>query len=436
MTFSPRRTLGFWVLAATLVVFFAASSVPTPLYVVYQEKWHFSAITLTLIFAVYAAALLITLLTAGGLSDYLGRRRVLAGALVVELLSMGAFVAADGVGWLLVARAVQGVATGAAAGALSAGVADLTPPGRPALAAAVNTAAPTTGIAVGAVTSGALVQYAPAPRVLVFAALIVLFSALLVALAVVPETVVRRPGSLRSLQPRASVPVAARRTFRSMAPVLIATWAVGGLVLSLGPSLAAGVFGITNHLVGGLVVTAVAGLGTTGAVLTRGWAPQSTMLHGAFVLVAGVGLVLGSLATGMDRAVLRRARRQRVGLRDLVRRRVRSRRRDRHPAAARRALRLAVRRELPGVRRLSRARRVRRSVIRAARDRDRVRRHRHRTVAGRRRGGRSRIAPPSHRTRHRRGRGRPAIAAAGACWRPVATPDRVKWAVSQVLVGI
>jgi MFS family permease len=297
MTFSPRRSLGFWVLAATLVVFFAASSVPTPLYVVYQQKWHFSAITLTLIFAVYAAALLLTLLTAGGLSDYLGRRRVLAGALVVELLSMVAFVAADGVGWLLVARAVQGVATGAAAGALSAGVADLTPPERPALAAAVNTAAPTTGIAVGAVTSGALVQYAPAPRVLVFVTLIVLFSALLVALAVVPETVARRPGSLRSLQPRASVPVAARRTFRAMAPVLIATWAVGGLVLSLGPSLAAGVFGITNHLVGGLVVTAVAGLGATGAVLTRSWAPHSTMLHGAFVLVAGVGLVLGSLAT-------------------------------------------------------------------------------------------------------------------------------------------
>jgi hypothetical protein len=82
-----------------------------------------------------------------------------------------------------------------------------------------------------------------------------------------------------------------------MAPVLVATWAVGGLVLSLGPSLAAGVFGITNHLVGGLVVTAVAGLGATGAVLTRGWSPHSTMIHGAFVLVGGVGLVLGSLAT-------------------------------------------------------------------------------------------------------------------------------------------
>jgi MFS family permease len=297
MKFSTRRQRGFWVLAATLVTFFAASSVPTPLYLVYQARWHFSAITLTLIFASYAAALLIALLTAGGLSDYLGRRRVLAGALVVELLSMAAFIFADGVGWLLVARAVQGLATGAAAGALSAGVADLAPPERPALAAAVNTAGPTTGIAVGAVTSGALVQYAPAPRVLVFATLIVLFSALLVALAVVPETVTRRPGSLRSLQPRASVPAQARGTFRAMAPVLIATWAVGGLVLSLGPSLAAGVFGLSNHLVGGLVVSAVAGFGAAGAVLTRSWAPHPTMLHGALVLVAGVALVLGALGT-------------------------------------------------------------------------------------------------------------------------------------------
>ena len=111
--------------------FFAASSVPTPLYLVYQARWHFSASTLTLIFAVYAAALLLTLLTVGALSDFLGRRRVLAAALVVELLSMVAFIGADGVGWLLAARAVQGVATGAAAGALSAAVADLAPPERP-----------------------------------------------------------------------------------------------------------------------------------------------------------------------------------------------------------------------------------------------------------------------------------------------------------------
>ncbi len=297
MSLSPRRKVGFWVLAATQIAYFAASSVPTPLYLVYQQKWHFSAITLTLIFAAYAAALLVTLLTAGGLSDYLGRRRVLAGALLFEVGSMLAFVVADGVSWLLVARAVQGVATGAAAGALSAGITDLAPAGRPALAAAVNTAAPSTGLTVGAVASGALVQYAPAPRVLVFVSLIVIFGALLLALLLVPETVSPRAGWLRSLQPRAGVPPAARSTFRAMAPVLIATWAVGGLVLSLGPSLAAGVFGVRNHLVGGLVVAAVAGFGAAGSVLGRSWAARPTMVHGALVLVMGVALVLAALGT-------------------------------------------------------------------------------------------------------------------------------------------
>ena len=294
---TARRSIGFWVLATTLVTYFAASSAPTPLYLVYQSRWHFSSVTLTLVFAVYAGALLLTLLTVGGLSDYLGRRRVLVAAFGLELLSMLAFVFADGVGWLIVARAVQGIATGTATGALTAGVADLAPASRPSLAAAVNTAAPSTGLAIGAVFSGALVQYAPDPRTLVYVSLIVLFLSLLVAIAVVPETVTPRPGSLASLRPRAGVPPQARGAFGAALPVLIATWAVGGLVLSLGPSLAAGVFGIHNHLIGGLVVSAVAGVGAIGSVVVRSAPARPTMVRGALVLIVGVALVLIALAT-------------------------------------------------------------------------------------------------------------------------------------------
>src|SRR6478752_2676403 len=87
-----RRTVGFWLLAVTQVLFFAASSAPSPLYLVYQQEWHFSSLTLTLVFASYAAALLLTLLTVGGLSDFLGRKRVLAVALVIEVLAMIAFL--------------------------------------------------------------------------------------------------------------------------------------------------------------------------------------------------------------------------------------------------------------------------------------------------------------------------------------------------------
>jgi predicted MFS family arabinose efflux permease len=238
----------------------------------------------------------LTLLTVGGLSDFLGRRRVLAVALVVEALAMVAFLTADGVWWLLTARVVQGVATGIAAGALGAAVADLAPLGRPTLAPAVNTAAPATGLAVGALTSGVLVEYAPDPRALVFAVFAIAFVALLAGLLTVPETVQRRTGALASLRPRASVPPAARSAFRIAVPVLIATWAVGGLVLSLGPSVAAVVFGLENHLVGGLVVTAVAGVSAVGSVTTRAGDPQRVMRQGSVVLFVGVAVFLVALA--------------------------------------------------------------------------------------------------------------------------------------------
>ncbi len=297
MEHDTRRRAGFWILAATLLSFLAASSAPTPLYMVYQARYDFSASTVTLVFATYAAALLLALLTVGGLSDYLGRRRVLGVALLLELLAMLTFALGDALGWLLVARAVQGVATGIAAGALSAAISDLAPPGRASLAAAVNTAAPSVGLAAGALTSGALVEYGPAPRLLIYLVLIVVFAALLAALLIVPETVQRRLGARSSLRPRAAVPAQARAAFRTALPVLVATWAVGGLVLSLGPTLAANVFGVRNHLLGGLVVTSVAGVGSVASVLTRSAAPRPAMVRGSIVLIVGVGLVLTAVAS-------------------------------------------------------------------------------------------------------------------------------------------
>jgi MFS family permease len=86
---------------------------------------------LTVIFAVYVAGLLGALLTVGSLSDHLGRRPVLVAALLVAAASTAIFWAADGVGSLLIARVVQGLATGTAAGALAAGLVEFAPEERP-----------------------------------------------------------------------------------------------------------------------------------------------------------------------------------------------------------------------------------------------------------------------------------------------------------------
>lgn len=109
----------------TLISFVAASTAPTPLYRLYQAAWHFTPTLLTVIFAVYAFALLLALLVAGRLSDHLGRRPVIAAAIILDVVAMLVFFSADSPTWLVVARTLQGVATGVGMSTLAAALLDL-----------------------------------------------------------------------------------------------------------------------------------------------------------------------------------------------------------------------------------------------------------------------------------------------------------------------
>ncbi len=279
--------------------FLAASSAPSPLYVVYQQRFAFTETTLTLVFAVYVLALIASLLVVGALSDHVGRRPVLAGAIALEIVSLVLFLTADGVGMLLLARVVQGVATGAATTALPATLVDLEPTrGRAGL---INGVAPLAGLGLGALGCGVLVEFAPAPTQLVWAVLIA--GMLLAALVVfaMPETIDRRPGALASLRPRVGVPRRIRRQFVAIVPILIASWSLGGLYLSLGPSVAAGLFGLRSHLIGGLLVTMLCGTGALTAFALRGRPPARVTVPAAVLLALGtavtlVGPVLGAPA--------------------------------------------------------------------------------------------------------------------------------------------
>src|ERR1700751_5491657 len=111
-------------LASLIVSLLAASAAPTPLYAIYQQRWGFSPVTTTIVFGVYAVAVLASLLTFGRLSDYAGRRPVLLTALAVQAVSLIVFATAGGVGDLLIARVIQGLATGAALGAIGAAMLD------------------------------------------------------------------------------------------------------------------------------------------------------------------------------------------------------------------------------------------------------------------------------------------------------------------------
>ncbi|MEN0014308.1 MAG: MFS transporter [Solirubrobacteraceae bacterium] len=284
------RGAAFAAVAAIFVTFLAASSAPSPLYVVYQQQWGFSATTLTIVFAVYVAGLLGSLLVVGALSDHVGRRPVLASAVVLVAIALLLFMLAGDVVELAAARVLQGVATGAAMTALGAALVDLDPPHAPGRAGVINGVAPLSGLALGAIGCGALVQYGPAPTHLIYGILLAGMALSAAIIAVMPETAERRPGALASLRPRVGIPPRLRADVIALVPMLVASWALGGLYLSLGPSVAATIFGVHSHLVGGLVVTLLCGTGAATAFLLR-TRPSAQVFATAGVLLAG-GMVI------------------------------------------------------------------------------------------------------------------------------------------------
>jgi MFS family permease len=286
----------FWLLASVFFLMNFAAGAPSPLYRVYQAEWRFSATTLTAVFAAFAVVLLVTLLFLGSVSDYLGRRPVIVAGLAVNAAACALFLLARGVGLLFAARALQGIAVGTATGALGAALIELQPEDS-GLGTLVTSAFPSLGLAVGALGTSALVQYAAGPTQLVWWLLLGAYVVCIVAVLAMPESATPRPGVLASLRPQVGVPQRARGTFAVAVPCLIAVWALGGLYLSLGPSLAAQLTGSQNRLWGGLVIFLLSGIGAAAAALFRSSNPPSAMLIGCLVLLAGDAVTFAAIAT-------------------------------------------------------------------------------------------------------------------------------------------
>jgi MFS family permease len=291
-----KGAAGFWILALLFLMLFVASAAASPLYPVYQVKFHFSAETLTAIFAVYVLVLLVTLLFFGSVSDYLGRLPMIITALVFSVAGCVAFLAAHGAGELYLARSLQGVATGLASGPTGAALLDLQPAGSQ-RAPLVTSTFSNLGLAVGALVTSVLVQYAPAPTHLIWWALLVVSVAGIPAVLAMPEPGVRHPGALASVRPRVAVPRQARGAFAGAVPCLVATWSLGGLYLSLGPSLAAETTDSRNLVWGGLVIFLLCGTGAATALIFRAIGPPTAMLAGCVLLLAGVAVTFSAIAT-------------------------------------------------------------------------------------------------------------------------------------------
>jgi MFS family permease len=292
-TLSPPLAYGLVSAVVGLALF--ASVTPSPLYGTYRELWGFSPLVLTLVYGTYAFGVLTTLILAGRLSDEVGRRPVLLAALGTLMVTTVVFMAAESVAWLFVARGLQGLATGLALASASAAMLDLHPRRDAAAVGLANGVLSAGGLGLGMLASAAIVELLPAPRVLPYVLLFVLFGVAFAGALVMPEPVAERSRPRLTPQ-RPSIPAPIRRPFVLAALAVISSWSIGGLYFSLGPQLSSKVFESGDHLVAGIGVFLLAGSGALAQLAFGRSRPWAGAAAGSVALSLGMLMIVAAVA--------------------------------------------------------------------------------------------------------------------------------------------
>ncbi len=295
-TASPSSSrFSFWVVAFAFTVVMAFTTAPTPLWSLFAEHDRFSSLTITIVFATYAAAVALSLFLAGHLSDWYGRRRVVALGLALNVLAATVFIVWPALSGLLVARVVSGLGVGAVTATATAWLVELdaarrrTSSTRSAqmIAAAANLG----GLGIGGLTAGVIAQWVGHALTLPFLVLGGLIVVALLAISAAPET--RRPSSPhpRYRPQRVSVPPASRTRFFAAATGAAITFAIFGLITSLAPSFLAGTLHQPSRALAGATSFAMFAAAAVAQTLTGARTPHQLLGAAIPALLTGIGLL-------------------------------------------------------------------------------------------------------------------------------------------------
>ena len=258
-----RAAAGFWIVGYLFAATMAFTTLPAPLYVLYQARDHFGSAMVTVIFAAYAAGVVLSLITVGHVSDWLGRRPMVAVAVAINMAAGLLFLTWPTVPGLLVGRVISGVSAGLLTATATAFLADLHAAARPGasqaraevVAAAVNLG----GLGAGALLAGVLAAYAGLPLTLPYLVSEGLMIAGAIALLVVPETVPRPEHRPRYRPQRVRVPAGQRPLFYAAGLAAAVTFALFGLFTSLAPGFLSGTLHQPSHALAGAATFVVFG---------------------------------------------------------------------------------------------------------------------------------------------------------------------------------
>lgn len=282
----------FFIAAAALLIAMVGTTLPTPLYAIYQQRLGFDASWLTIIFSIYAAGVIAALLAVGSWSDQLGRRPMLLAGLLMGAISALIFLFSDSIGGLLIGRLFSGFSAGIMTGTATVAVIELAPKSWK-NATLMATAANMLGLGLGPLLAGFTSQYLADPLHLVFYVHLALLLLAAVGVALIRETV-QRPPTLKLNIQKPSVPASVRSVFISASIAGLAGFSVAGLFTSMVPS-------VMIHIMeqrGGLVIGAVIGLFFVASIVGQAllqWLPKA--LH---MSLGCMGLIIGMVCLGLS----------------------------------------------------------------------------------------------------------------------------------------
>jgi MFS family permease len=283
------RNTGFGLIAYAFLVTMIGTTLPTPLYPLFEQRYSFGELMVTVIFAVYALGVIAGLLVFGNLSDEIGRKPVLLTGLAFSAISAFLFVFAGSLVPIFAGRVVSGLSAGVFTGTATAMLVDLAPGGRRRMASFVAVVVNLGGLGLGTLLSGLLADHARSPLRLPFIVDLVLLVPAVLGLVVTPETVQRQAFRLRFQ--RLSVPPEVRSVFIRGATAGFGSFAVAGVFSSVAPVFLGAILGRTSHALAGAIVFILFSASIVGQLLVSRLSDRRALILGCGLLAGGVGLL-------------------------------------------------------------------------------------------------------------------------------------------------
>ncbi|WP_405867923.1 MFS transporter [Streptomyces sp. NBC_01515] len=291
------RGAAFWLVALAFAVTMLGTTLPTPLYTLYQHRLGFSTLMSTVIFAAYAVGVLTALVLFGRVSDVIGRRRSLLPGLVFAILSALMFLAADSLPLLITGRVLSGLSAGIFTGTATATLVDLADEDAGERATLVATVANMGGLGAGPLLSGLLAQFAPAPLRLPFEVHLGMLAVAAAGVWLMPEPV-EVTGRLRLCLTRPRVPEQVRATFLRASIAGFAGFSVLGLFTAVAPSFLGKLLHLPDPALSGSVVCTVFAASAIGQITLVRPLGRAALPAGCGLLIAGMALLIAGLAAG------------------------------------------------------------------------------------------------------------------------------------------